>query len=322
VNPVGLTASLIRAESCDPPGDETRIVAVLEPLLRDAGFEVSVDRFAERRANIVARRRGAGDRPSLVFSAHMDALPLGEGGWRHPPLGGEIHGGRIYGRGASDMKSGIAAMVGAAISLGETPTRGDLILAFTGGENSDCLGARRLVETNALEGAGAILVSEPSSLAVISAEKAALFLHAEREISDIDDRLPTDSHPLLGRATAVTRANIGGGVDLDLRLLPHHDPDDIEARLGVPTTRRSFKPAVETPLDDPFLAICLEEAGGTPSGQPYFSDACVLAPAFGLSMAILGPGDYGTSGAVDESCLLSNIDAAADIYARIARRYL
>ncbi len=261
------------------------------------------------------------------------------------------------------MKSGMAAMVSAAIAVKARtdegqPLLGDLILAFTGGENSSCLGARRLVETGALAGAEAALFSEPSSLAVVSAECSALWLEVSSEagggsdpiaamvqfLSSLDEVLPQDEHPLLGRASGRV-GTIGGGefisrpaaacrAQLDLRLLPNHDPDQVEAALTaaggatVKLSRLDFKPAVETPADHPFLRVCLEEtaiARGEPSGpigQPFFSDACVLCPGFGMEFAIIGPGTVGGSGAVDESCSIEDIVSAASIYERIALRRL
>ena len=340
-----LVRALIRAESSDPPGDESRVAALLYRVLTAAGFEVETEEFAPRRHNVVARLRGGGARPHLVFSAHLDCLPVGDGVWLHPPFGADVEGGRVYGRGACDMKSGLAAMVFAAqaVRAAGVPLAGDLVLAFTGGENSNCAGARRLVETRALRDAGALLVSEPSSLDVISAEKAALALRATAAggegdmaafLAGLDAALPADSHPLLGQATVVSRPAGEGAVTLDLRLLPHHDPDAIQAALAhagggrVGLDRIDHKPAVVTDPDDPFLATCLAVAGEargrtlTPCGQPYFSDACALSPGFDLPLVIIGPGEFGGSGATDESCVIADIELAARIYERIALRQL
>ena len=367
-----LTAALIRAESPDPPGDETRVAATLDRELRRLGFAVETEEFAPGRFNVLARVRGRGERPALVFSAHTDTLPAGNGAWTSPPFAGEVRDGRIWGRGACDMKSGIAAMVSAAVAIAraDTPLAGDLVLAFTGGESSSCLGARRLVETRALEGAGWILVSEPSSLDVITTEKCAFWLRATATgvaghlsgsgeagkggrsaivamlefLRRLPEVVPAGEHPLLGGAT-VNIGTISGGTainlvpdlcvaGIDFRLLPAHDPDTVEAAVRalagatIAIERIDLKPAVETPLDDPFVAACLAETAAhrgvavAPRGVAYFSDACVLSPAFDLPMVIIGPGDFGGSGALDESCSVAALHDAAVIYERIARRML
>ena len=261
-----LLSSLIRCESPDPPGDEARVTKTLARALRDLGFSPQIEEFAPRRFNIITRIKG-GRKPALVFSAHTDTLPAGNGVWAHGPFSGHIANGRIHGRGACDMKSGLVAMISAAVALRDTPLQGDLILAFTGGESSACLGARRLAETKALKGAGAILVSEPTGLRVATAEKAALWLritahgvagHVSGDgtcgtggrsailamlsfLQRVPSALPHDRHPLLGVVTSNVGRITGGTAinlmpdlctaELDLRLLPHHDAGHVQSRL-------------------------------------------------------------------------------------------
>ncbi len=365
-----LLGTLIRCESPDPPGDEGRVARALVRALRDLGFAPEVEEFAPKRFNVMARIKGQGSRAPLVFSAHMDTLPAGTGAWAHPPFSGHFDGSRVHGRGACDMKSGLVAMISAAVALQKQPLGGDVILAFTGGESSACLGARRLVQTRALRGAGAILVSEPTSLRVALAEKAALWLRIEARgvaghlsgdaakgtggqsailammgfLGRVQSALPHDRHPLLG-AVSANVGKISGGTainlmpdacvaELDLRLLPHHDPDRVQEGLedmagdGFSFARIDLKPAVETPADNPFAALCLREAAAVtglphdPVGVTYFSDAAVLCPAFGMPMVIMGPGQLGGSGAIDESVLLADVVMASHAYARIAKGWL
>ena len=365
-----LLGQLIRCESPDPPGDEARVARALVRVLRDAGLDPQVDEFAPRRFNVLVRMRGQGTRAPLVFSAHMDTLPAGTGVWSHPPFSGHFDGVRVHGRGACDMKSGLVAMVSAAISLKDQALGGDLVLAFTGGESSSCLGARRLVETKALKGAGAILISEPTSLRVALAEKAALWLRVTARgvaghlsgdasrgtggqsailammgfLGRVQSALPHDRHALLGPVTANVGKIAGGTAinlmpdlcvaELDLRLLPHHDADRIQEGLedmagdGFAFARIDLKPAVETPEDNAFAALCLREAAAVtglprdPVGVTYFTDAAVLCPAFGLPMVIMGPGQLGGSGAIDESVVLADVVTASHTYTRIAKGWL
>ncbi len=367
-----LLSGLIRCESPDPPGDEAKVARYLDAALQGYGLAVETTEFAPGRFNVVARVRGLGLRKGLVFSAHMDTLPVGTGAWARAPFGGQVEDGHIWGRGACDMKSGLAAMVSAAVAIQRSglPLAGDLVLAFTGGESSKCLGAQYLVETNALAGCGAILVSEPTGLQVVTVEKAALWLRVTASgraghlsgdatrgtggqsaillmmdfLARLAEVLPDEIHPLLGRATA-NIGKISGGTainlipdhctaDIDLRLLPGHDPDAITAalaRLGgrqISLERIDLKAAVETAKDHPFAQLCLHEAGTQlgsqqePMGVSYFSDAAVLTPAFNLPMVIIGPGELGGSGGVDESCEVEKLITASRIFATIAARYL
>lgn len=176
---VGLVQRLIQFPTEDPPGHEIEMAHFLHETLQSWGFASTLDEFEPGRANVVARVKGNGSRPGLVFSAHIDTMTIGTGAWRYPPFGGEIHEGKLFGRGASDMKGGMAAMMIAARRVAQWAFRkGDLILALSAGESSNCLGAKRMLETNALDGAGAIIVSEPSSLRILVAETGTWWVKA------------------------------------------------------------------------------------------------------------------------------------------------
>ena len=128
-----LLARLIAIETCDPPGGELEIARLVHGYLSGRGIEADLDEFAPGRANVVARLKGSGARPGLIFSAHFDTVPVGAQPWSHDPFSAEIVDGRLYGRGASDMKSGMAAMISPAIAIKESgdDLDGDLILAFS-----------------------------------------------------------------------------------------------------------------------------------------------------------------------------------------------
>ncbi len=177
---VELLRSIIRVPTEDPPGREIELARHVHQTLLGWGLRSELDEFSPGRANVVARLGAPGPRPALAFSAHLDTMPAGSSPWRHPPFAADEADGRVYGRGAADMKGGLAAMMHAAERLahGASALQGELVLAFSAGESSSCLGAKRLVETGALRGVGAILVSEPSSLRVLVAEKGALWVKA------------------------------------------------------------------------------------------------------------------------------------------------
>jgi succinyl-diaminopimelate desuccinylase len=177
---VTLLQRLIQFPTEDPPGREIELARFVHDILTASGITSDLIEFQPGRANVVARLKGRGERPGLVFSAHFDTLPAGRGAWQFPPFEGQISEGRVHGRGASDIKSGMAAMIAAAqrIAQDKLPLKGDLILAFSAGESSNLLGARHMVLNGNLEGAGALLVSELSSLEIFIAEKGALWVKA------------------------------------------------------------------------------------------------------------------------------------------------
>jgi len=136
---VGLCRTLVRIDSTNPPGDTTAIIEATEAVL-DATPGIVHRRVVGRApaVNLVARTRGAGPGRRLVLNGHLDTFPVGEARWSHPPLGADLEDGRIYGRGACDMKAGVAALVLAFVTLAELRDawRGELVLTLVGGEET------------------------------------------------------------------------------------------------------------------------------------------------------------------------------------------
>jgi succinyl-diaminopimelate desuccinylase len=130
---VALTAALIRCPSVTP--DEGGTLTLLQGLLSDAGFECHrVDRGGV--ANLFARWGHRAANRSFGFNGHVDVVPVGDlAAWTHDPFGAEVVDGWMYGRGATDMKSGVAAFAAAAVDfVRETPPDGAVILTITGDE--------------------------------------------------------------------------------------------------------------------------------------------------------------------------------------------
>ena len=136
-DPVALTAELIRCRSVTP--DEGGALQLLERLLTGAGFDCRrVDRNGI--PNLFARWGAKGAARSFGFNGHTDVVPVGDAAaWTRDPFGGEIVDGWLWGRGATDMKSGVAAFVAAAVDfVRDTPPKdGAVILTITGDEEGD-----------------------------------------------------------------------------------------------------------------------------------------------------------------------------------------
>jgi len=135
-DPAALTAALIQCASVTP--EEGGALVLLQQRLEDAGFTCTrVDRGGI--ANLFARWGAKGAAKSFGFNGHTDVVPIGTlADWTHDPFSADIVDGIMYGRGATDMKSGVAAFAAAAIDLvTATPPDGALILTITGDEEGD-----------------------------------------------------------------------------------------------------------------------------------------------------------------------------------------
>jgi succinyl-diaminopimelate desuccinylase len=130
LDPVDLTAKLVRCASVTPVNDGA--LEVLEEVLGAAGFDCTrVDRGGI--CNLFARWGNKGNTKSFGFNGHTDVVPIGdEADWSIPPFGAEIKDGIMYGRGTTDMKSGVAAFVAAAVDfVKDTPPDGSIVLAIS-----------------------------------------------------------------------------------------------------------------------------------------------------------------------------------------------
>lgn len=299
---------LIRIPSADPPGGELDVAKLVHSQMQALKIPSELDEFQPGRANVIGRITGQGSKPPLVFSAHLDTVPAGDQPWDFDPFAGDIQDGHIRGRGASDMKSAVAAFIAAADILNRRPQRlaGDIVLAFTAGESADCLGARRLKEQGFQSEIGAFLCGEPSSLDVIVTEKAILWLEAiaigkighvsgQAGVNAIElmtefisrlrgIQLDVAPHPLLSEPT-VNVGQISGGTaiavtparcraTIDVRFGPLGDPDDVTRQIrtvapeGVLINRIDFKAAVDEPADSEFVKICSTAVRSTTGRKP------------------------------------------------------
>jgi succinyl-diaminopimelate desuccinylase len=164
LDPARLTADLIRCPSVTP--EEGGALRLLEGVLSEAGFACTrVDRGGV--ANLFARWGAKGAARSFGFNGHTDVVPVGDAAaWSVPPFGGVERDGMLYGRGACDMKSGVAAFASAAVDfVRETPPDGAVILAITGDEEGNATdGTTALLDWMQAEGEAmtACLVGEPT----------------------------------------------------------------------------------------------------------------------------------------------------------------
>jgi len=275
---VQLTRELVRMRSINPPGDEAAVATYVAERFERAGmFADTVPHEEAGRASVVGGLRGIGERPALLFSGHLDTVPAGEN-WQHDILGAEVSDGKIWGLGTTDMKSGVAAMIVAMEAIHRTGVslKGDLLFAGTAGEEVDSMGARRLVEQQKLPGVGLMIIGEPTTNRVFTAEKGVLWLelhtkgktahgsmphlgvnaimHMNKLLQALAAaHIPYQRHPLLGDFT-MNVATITGGVKTNV--VPDACRVTIDTRTVIGQDHQQILDTVRQLID----RLCAEDA--------------------------------------------------------------
>ena len=223
---VELTQALVRLDTINPPGQEEAAAELVAGRLEAAGLEVERHELGGGRPSLVARLEGTGDRPPLCMTGHLDTVPLGSAKWSVDPLAAEIDGDRLYGRGTTDMKGGLAAIVVAAerlAALGRGEAGVELVVCA--GEETGCEGALQVARSDrALGRAGAVLVAEPTLNYPCLAHKGVVWMTARTS-----GRSSHGSMPELGDNAVYKLARAVGRLE---RFRFEHPTDDL---LGDPT---------------------------------------------------------------------------------------
>ena len=175
---ISLTKKLLSFNTVNPEGNEQDIAIFVGKLLSMNGFVVNYHLLAKNRLTLIAEKGLASLFPPLVMTGHFDTVPLGSKQWNEDPFSGTIKEGKIYGRGSSDMKGGLAAMICASIlAFRESAPQSGVRLIFTAGEEPGCHGAKHMADTGYDMGqASAIIVGEPTSNVPAIGHKGALYL--------------------------------------------------------------------------------------------------------------------------------------------------
>lgn len=254
---IHLTRRLISINTINPPGNEALAARVVGNLLSVNGFHVDYVGYGENRQHLVAWKGLSPGASPVVLTGHFDTVPLGAVPWTTGPFDGEIRDGRIYGRGSSDMKGGLSAMVTAAIRAFDLGTpEGGVMLLLTAGEETGCQGAKHLTENYCFPAkASGIIVGEPTANVPATGHKGGLYLRlttagitAHSSMPHLGDnaiykaarailkaerfRFYEKNDPLLGLPTL----NVGkmeGGINLN------SVPDHAEFTIDMRTTSRS-----------------------------------------------------------------------------------
>ena len=150
-NPVEILQKLIRFDTSNPPGNERECIAFIDQLLTQAGIKTRLIARSDARPNLIARITGQGNAPPILLFGHVDVVPADSKGWKQPPFSGALAEDYIWGRGALDMKGGIAMILSAVLRAKAEKVQlpGDVVLAIVCDEEMlGDYGAGFLVETH------------------------------------------------------------------------------------------------------------------------------------------------------------------------------
>ena len=291
-----ITRDIVRMDTRNPPGREIECATYLGNLLSGAGIEVNYYEFAKDRTSLVARLKGEGDKPAICFGGHIDVVPLGTKDWTVDPFGAEIKDGKLYGRGSTDMKAGIAAFVHTALKLANEgrKSKADMVMAICAGEETGCEGSFHLAEVDALGEAGCVVICEPTSNYPMIGHKGALWLRVEtkgktshgsmpeqgdnaiykaaRSVSKLEDfDFNVAPHELLGKSTLNVGMFNGG---LNLNSVPDHSEFTIDIRTLPEQNREKLLDGIKGYLGEENKVESLVNVGGvhTPHEDPWIQD--------------------------------------------------
>lgn len=230
-----LLQTLIRTDTINPPGNEIEAARLLQQDLAGDGLECELLEAAPGRANLICRLSSGTDEPPLLLATHLDVVPPGDvSRWTHPPLGGELHDGMIWGRGAVDMKNMVAmsAMVMKLLRRREARLRRDVIFVAVADEEAGCRhGSRFLVEQHpdrvragyALGEVGGypVTVGRARVMLVQTAEKGICWLRATARGPAGHGSMPRPDSAVVRLGQAVAR--------IGRSRLPQHNTEVVEA---------------------------------------------------------------------------------------------
>ncbi|MFL5844014.1 MAG: M20/M25/M40 family metallo-hydrolase [Solirubrobacteraceae bacterium] len=355
-----LTADLVAIDSVNPslvPGGagESEIAAFVAGWARDAGLQADVLEETPGRPSVVVRAPGGGGGRTLLLCGHIDTVTVE--GMTHPPFEARVEGDRLYGRGAYDMKAGVAAALVACRHAAGLGLAGDVVVAAVADEEHASLGVQEVLRSVR---ADAAIVTEPTELEVAVAHKGFVWIEIEvtgraahgsrphlgedaivkagpilTAVGELDARLGEHEHPLLGRGS-VHASLIAGGeelssyparctIGLERRTLPGETgagaEAEIAALLGDATQRTLLvREPFEIAPDAEIVTLLREAAPASPiGGASYWADAAFIAAA-GIPTVLFGPGGEGAH-AAQEWVSLANTAAVAETLTAVASRF-
>ena len=175
-NIISFLQDFVQINTENPPGNEKAGALFLAEKLEELGCKVELQEVEKGRPNVIGILEGK-SQEKLLFNGHVDTVRIGNSdGWDHPPLGGVVHDGYMYGRGAADMKAGLVSMIFAMEVLVKSGLPLERGLIFTGVIDEECTfkGTRALLDSGKLDGCTFGYVSEPTNLQIATRLKGGI----------------------------------------------------------------------------------------------------------------------------------------------------
>lgn len=174
-------------------GNEVEVADYLEKILNAEGITTKQVEYSKGRNQLLATLKGSTEGKKIGLSGHMDVVPTGVTPWQHKPFEAEEADGKIYARGASDMKAGLVAAVAAMIQIKRSgiSLKGDVELLATVGEETSGIGAEQLVKLGYANDLDALIIGEPTSNGVVIAHKGALWLRLKTKGKTAHGSMPS-----------------------------------------------------------------------------------------------------------------------------------
>lgn len=343
-------------DTTNPPGKEELLASFIQEKLKTHSLESCLQRVSPGRVNLLTSIERDPSRGYLLFAGHMDVVPA-TFGWDSDPFEPRVEGGRLYARGAADMKGGLAAMIAAFCELATDKTfKGNVLLLASCDEEVGCSGVKKFLSENLLPVSGA-LIGEPTSLRLATGEKGAVWLklvfagvaaHGSKPeegknailellegYSRITEKLEKvkDLTFSLNTISGGTNENIVpdlASCTLDIRFRENvqtrYIVELIEATLKdfpgssaeILLERESFN--CSGPLTASVKSV-LAQAGLEEKEQvmSYFTDGAFISK--GAETVIIGPGNAEMAHKANEYIELDQLRFARDLYANVAREY-
>lgn len=244
---VDLARRLVRIPSVYSPGDpqknESAVADLIARELQGLGLAVHVEEAAPGRPNVIADWTGAGADPLLILEGHADVVTEGDpAAWSVPPFGGVIAGGCLYGRGAADMKGGIAAAIGAvrALSAARVALTGRVRVAIVADEEGMMLGIKEFIRRGWARGASGAIICEPEGNSLCLVQKGAV-----RAMARFRGRMAHGAMPKSGvNPIPAASAFIARVQTLERQYVAHHGRHTLLGEPSItPTVLRAGDPA-------------------------------------------------------------------------------
>jgi succinyl-diaminopimelate desuccinylase len=267
---IPILKELIKFRTVNPPGKTIEAIKYVAKMFENLDIKCKIQEYIEGHANLIAEYGEGAE--SVILCGHMDVVPAGdESKWSYPPFSGEEHGGKIYGRGSTDMKGAIASFIAVIKYLKQQNVKlnGKIKLLITSDEEIGMEGAKVSLKAGEMENCNFILIGEPTELKIAKAQKGVLWIKikitgesahgstphlgvnsieaATELIPKMKETVPDLNHHLLGKST-LNIGQIKGGTAPNV--VPEYCEFTLDYRIIPNVNRETIKESIKNIIND------------------------------------------------------------------------